>query len=80
MAALSIALSKGRILAETAPLLARVGVRPKEDPQGSRKLVFATVRRGVQLIVVRAADVPTYVGHGAATTMQQRAMPRSTGW
>ena len=66
MATLSIALSKGRILEETAPLLAQVGLRPKEDPGGSRKLVLATVRRGVQLIVVRAADVPTYVGHGAA--------------
>jgi ATP phosphoribosyltransferase len=66
MAMISIALSKGRILEETLPLLARVGLRPKEDPERSRKLIIPTERRGVQLVVVRAADVPTYVGHGAA--------------
>jgi len=63
---ISIALSKGRILAESAPLLARVGVRPREDPERSRKLVIATARRDVRLIVVRAADAPTYVQYGAA--------------
>ena len=66
MGTIRIALSKGRILAETMPLLARVGLRPKEDPEDSRKLIIATERRGVRLVVVRAADVPTYVGHGAA--------------
>jgi len=66
MAMISIALSKGRILAESAPLLARVGVRPREDPERSRKLVIATARRDVRLIVVRAADAPTYVQYGAA--------------
>ena len=66
MAALGIALSKGRILEETGFLLARVGARPSEDPETSRKLIIATERRGLRLIVVRAADVPTYVQHGAA--------------
>ena len=66
MATISIALSKGRILEETLPLLARIGLRPKEDPEKSRKLIIPTERRGVQLVIVRAADVPTYVGHGAA--------------
>lgn len=63
---ISIALSKGRILDETAPLLARVGLRPAEDAENSRKLIIGTQRRGVRLIVVRASDVPTYVGQGAA--------------
>jgi len=63
---LSIALSKGRILDETMPLLARVGLRPREDPELSRKLIIPTERRGVRLVVVRASDVPTYVEHGAA--------------
>ena len=66
MATISIALSKGRILEETLPLLARIGLRPKEDPDKSRKLIIPTERRGVRLVMVRAADVPTYVGHGAA--------------
>jgi ATP phosphoribosyltransferase len=66
MASISIALSKGRIYDETAPLLARVGIRPKEDPETSRKLVIATNRRDLRLIVVRAADTPTYVQRGGA--------------
>ena len=66
MADIRIAISKGRILEETAPLLARVGAVPKEDPERSRKLILATRMRGVRLIVVRASDVPTYVQHGAA--------------
>ena len=66
MGMISIALSKGRILDETAPLLTRVGIRPKENPEDSRKLIVGTARRGVRLIVVRASDVPTYVGQGAA--------------
>ena len=63
---ISLALSKGRIFDETAPLLARLGIRPKEDAEGSRKLVLATARRDLRLIVVRAADTPTYVQHGGA--------------
>ena len=66
MADIRIALSKGRILEETGPLLARIGALPREDPERSRKLILATAKRGVRLIVVRAADVPTYVQHGAA--------------
>jgi len=63
---ISIALSKGRIFDETAPLLARAGIRPRSDPERSRKLVLATNRRDVRLIIVRASDTPTYVRHGGA--------------
>jgi ATP phosphoribosyltransferase len=66
MSEISIALSKGRIYDETAPLLARAGIRPRADPERSRKLVIATNRRGVRLIIVRASDTPTYVQHGGA--------------
>jgi ATP phosphoribosyltransferase len=66
MGMISIALSKGRILEETLPLLARLGLRPREDPEKSRKLIIPTERKGVRLVVVRASDVPTYVGNGAA--------------
>jgi ATP phosphoribosyltransferase len=59
-------LSKGRIYDETAPLLARVGIRPKDDPDTSRRLVIGTNRRDTRLIVVRAYDTPTYVQHGGA--------------
>jgi ATP phosphoribosyltransferase len=66
MASISIALSKGRIFDETAPLLARVGIRPRADPETSRKLVIGTNRRDLRLVVVRAADTPTYVQYGGA--------------
>jgi ATP phosphoribosyltransferase len=66
MASISIALSKGRIFEETAPLLARAGIRPSEDPERSRRLVIGTQRRDVRLIVVRASDTPTYVQFGGA--------------
>jgi ATP phosphoribosyltransferase len=63
---LTIALSKGRILDETLPLLAAAGIEPAEDPANSRKLVLPTTRNDVELIIVRATDVPTYVQYGAA--------------
>jgi ATP phosphoribosyltransferase len=63
---ISIALSKGRIFDETAPLLARAGIRPKADAERSRKLLIATNQRDLRLIIVRASDTPTYVQHGGA--------------
>jgi ATP phosphoribosyltransferase len=63
---LTIALTKGRILKETLPLLARAGIEPLEDVGTSRKLVFETSHSDVQLVIIRGTDVPTYVRHGAA--------------
>jgi ATP phosphoribosyltransferase len=65
-AALTLALTKGRILKETLPLLARAGIEPIEDVHSSRKLVFPTTREDLQLVILRGTDVPTYVRHGAA--------------
>ena len=50
---LIIALTKGRILKETLPLLARAGIEPAEDISASRKLIFDTNLPNVQLIVLR---------------------------
>jgi ATP phosphoribosyltransferase len=63
---LTIALTKGRILKETLPMLSRAGIESLEDISSSRKLVFETNRSDVQLVVLRGTDVPTYVSHGAA--------------
>ncbi len=63
---LTLALTKGRILQETLPLLASAGIRPCEDINESRKLVFPTSREDLQIIVLRGTDVPTYVRLGAA--------------
>ncbi len=66
MLPLTIALSKGRILEEVLPLLARAGIEPIESPLESRKLVIGTSQPDVRLVIIRAADVPTYVQYGAA--------------
>ena len=66
MPALTIALSKGRLLDEALPLLAQAGVAPVEDPNTSRKLILATSAAHVSLVILRATDVPTYVQYGAA--------------
>jgi ATP phosphoribosyltransferase len=63
---ITLALSKGRIFDETLPLLASAGIRPLDNPETSRKLILRTSQRDVRLLIVRAADVPTYVQYGAA--------------
>jgi len=63
---LTIALSKGRILDDTLPLLAEAGIVPTENPEKSRKLIIPTTQDDVRLLIVRATDVPTYVEQGAA--------------
>src|SRR5690554_2659766 len=63
---LTIALSKGRILDDTLPLLKLAGIEPVEDLNKSRKLIFGTTDPDVRLLIVRATDVPTYVEQGAA--------------
>jgi ATP phosphoribosyltransferase len=63
---LVIALTKGRILRETLPLFESAGIRPLEDIEKSRKLLFDTNVDGVKLLLMRGSDVPTYVRFGSA--------------
>jgi ATP phosphoribosyltransferase len=63
---ITLALSKGRIFEETLPLLAAAGITVLEDPEKTRKLILPTSRPDVQVVLVRATDVPTYVQHGGA--------------
>jgi len=63
---LIIALSKGRILKETLPLIKAAGIEPLEDVTTSRKLIFDTTVQNVKMIILRATDVPSYVQFGAA--------------
>ncbi|PFH10351.1 ATP phosphoribosyltransferase [Collimonas sp. PA-H2] len=63
---LTLALSKGRIFEETLPLLKAAGIEVTEDPEASRKLILPTTDPLVNVIIVRASDVPTYVQYGAA--------------
>ncbi|MCB1616012.1 MAG: ATP phosphoribosyltransferase [Pseudomonadales bacterium] len=63
---LTLALTKGRILQETLPLLSALGISPLDDIAQSRKLVFETTNPSVRLMVLRGSDVPTYVQFGTA--------------
>ncbi|HKI75294.1 MAG TPA: ATP phosphoribosyltransferase [Pseudomonadales bacterium] len=63
----TLALTRGdRILADELKLLSSIGIEPDENIEKSRKLVFGTSRPGVELMVLRGSDVPTYVEHGVA--------------
>jgi ATP phosphoribosyltransferase len=62
----TIALAKGRILKDSLPLLAGAGIEPVDDPDTSRKLILDTNQEHIKLVVIRSADVPTYVQFGAA--------------
>ena len=65
-AVVHIALSKGRILDEGLPLLAKAGITPRENIETSRKLILETNQPDVHVVIIRAQDVPTYVQFGAA--------------
>jgi ATP phosphoribosyltransferase len=64
--AITLALSKGRIFDETLPLLKAAGISVLDDPEKSRKLILATNDPQLQVVLVRATDVPTYVQYGGA--------------
>ena len=63
---ITLALSKGRILKQTLPMLKAIGIESLDDPFSSRKLVFETNVEDVRFLIIRATDVPTYVQFGAA--------------
>lgn len=66
---LTIALSKGRILEQTLPLLRAAGLTPSEDVFTTRKLMVdgSSIDDGdIRFLIIRAADVCTYVEQGAA--------------
>jgi ATP phosphoribosyltransferase len=63
---ITLALPKGRIFDEIVPLLSAAGIEVAEDPEKTRKLIVGTSRPDVRLVLVRAADVPTYVQYGGA--------------
>jgi len=63
---LTIAVSKGRIYDDALPLLEEAGIVPIDNPKTSRKLILRTTQDDVQLVIIRATDVPTFVEYGAA--------------
>lgn len=66
---LTIALSKGRILDDTLPLLKHADLVPLENVKTTRKLMVDGPMLGntkIRFLIIRAADVCTYVEQGAA--------------
>ena len=63
---ITIAVAKGRLLNDTLPLLAAIGIQPVDDVDTTRKLIIDTNQANVKLLLIRATDVPTYVEWGAA--------------
>ena len=65
---LVLALPKGRILEECAPLLTAAGIFPAADylDEASRRLRFPTDDPGLDVVRVRSFDVATFVAFGAA--------------
>ena len=63
---LVMALCKGRFLEPSLELLSRAGIRFKEDVATSRKLIFDSEDKRHRVVLVKPADVPTYVEYGAA--------------
>ena len=63
---LVIALCKGRFLEPSLSLLARADIRFSDDIASSRKLIFTSEDERYRVVLVKPADVPTYVEYGAA--------------
>ena len=64
---LTVAVAKGRIFQQSLPQLAAAGVElPAAPVAGGSTLCLDSVDRAYRLLVVRGADVATYVQLGAA--------------
>ncbi len=64
---LTLALPKGRIFGQAQPLLEAAGLAPDGPVDGDeRRIILPCKDPAARLIVVRAADVQTYVACGAA--------------
>jgi len=64
---LTVAVPKGRLLSESSELFERaLGVSPRRLLEGTRRLGAEAPEVGLRFISIRAADVASYVEHGAA--------------
>jgi len=61
---LTLALPKGRLLKPALELLRRMGLDGVDA--ASRKLIFVDERSGLRVLILKPADIPSYVEYGAA--------------
>ncbi len=59
-----LAISKGRILEEAVKILEKVNILCQVDPLNTRKLIIPTNIDNLEVIVVKASDVPVYIDSG----------------
>lgn len=65
-ATLKVAMPKGRIYKQVSILFAKAGIPMGDDFDESRKLIIAVPEAGMEIIMAKPADVPTYVEYGVA--------------
>lgn len=63
---ITIAMSRGRLLAEAVVLFQKAGINLEKVLKDSRKLIFNFDNYDLKILIVRPTDVPTYVEYGAA--------------
>jgi len=66
MEGLTVAIPKGRLLAPTLDLFARIGVTVSEYTENSRSLVVGADNGRYRFLIAKPLDVPTFVEYGTA--------------
>ena len=59
-----LAISKGRILEQAIQILHNNNINCKLDPLDTRKLMIPTNMKNVEIVVIKASDVPVYIDSG----------------
>ena len=59
-----LAISKGRILEQAIDILSKINVICKYNPLNTRKLIIPTNKRELEIVVIKATDVPLYIDSG----------------
>ena len=59
-----LAISKGRILQEGLKILKKIGIVCSHDPLNCRKLIIPTNDKNIEIVIIKATDVPLYIDSG----------------
>jgi ATP phosphoribosyltransferase len=59
-----LAISKGRILEQAIDILRKININCKFDPRDSRKLIIPTNMKNLDIVIIKASDVPVYIDSG----------------
>ena len=59
-----LAISKGRILEQAVKILEKVNIQLQVNPLNSRRLIIPTNIDNLEVIIIKASDVPVYIDSG----------------